>query len=88
MENGNFNFSLHLASAVMYAPRAIFCTHLAVTKSPKFFKNGKAIMTRPFIAIFTNRNRVLRADVLKYLKIKKVEITVAVGAGLFILFKD
>ena len=64
-------FSFYLASAVTYAPKAIFCMHLAVTNRPKFLKNGKVIMINPFIAEFTKRYIVFLAAVLKYLNIRK-----------------
>ena len=65
-------FSFHLASAVTYAPKAIFCMHLAVTNRPKFLKNGRVIMINPFIAAFTKRYIVFFAAVLKYLNIRKI----------------
>ena len=65
--------SFYLASAVTYAPKAIFCMHLAVTSRPKFLKNGKVIMINPFIAEFTKRYIVFLAAVLKYLNIRSTE---------------
>ena len=62
-------FSFYLASAVTYAPNAIFWMHLAATNRPKFLKNGRVIMINPFIAVFTKRYIVFLADVLKYLDI-------------------
>ena len=64
-------FSFYLASAVTYAPKAIFCMHLAVTNRPKFLKNGRVIMINPLIAAFTKRYIVFLAAVLKYLNIRK-----------------